>query len=165
MNKLSPAVVCGFGAAVASFLPGFKNFSCCLIIPAAAFLSLYLYKRITRDERQLRPMMSANYGLTVGMVSAVFLTAFEVISAALTKTNDFVKDLPQLKELIKQTGFGPETATALSMLDKIAYDIQSGGFSITFLIVLLCSNLLINSIFGTVGGLIGMAYLNREQRL
>jgi hypothetical protein len=33
--KYSPAFVTGFGAAVLTTIPGFKDFACCMLIPAA----------------------------------------------------------------------------------------------------------------------------------
>ena len=52
-KKYSPAIVCGFGAAVFSILPGVdKAFSCCLFLPAATGISLFLYKKI--NDRRLK---------------------------------------------------------------------------------------------------------------
>lgn len=52
MKKYLPSLVAGFGAGVLSVVPVLKSFACCLIVPAAAYLSIVLYQRANNlDER------------------------------------------------------------------------------------------------------------------
>ncbi|MCK7524986.1 MAG: hypothetical protein MZV64_48975 [Ignavibacteriales bacterium] len=52
-KKYLPTLVCGFGAAVLSTVPGIKNFSCCLIVPAAAAISILLDKKINNSNEKV----------------------------------------------------------------------------------------------------------------
>ncbi len=52
-KKYLPTLVCGFGAAVLSTVPGIKNFSCCLLVPGAAAISILLDKKINQSNEKV----------------------------------------------------------------------------------------------------------------
>jgi hypothetical protein len=52
-----------------------------------------------------------------------------------------------------------ETIKALKVM---ASDIKDSGFSGLYVVTILFSNLFTNTIFGLIGGLLGMNYLNKK---
>ena len=62
-KKYLPTLVCGFGAAVLSTVPGIKNFSCCLLVPAAAAFSILLDKKINQSNEKVQ--LSKGYWIWV----------------------------------------------------------------------------------------------------
>jgi hypothetical protein len=60
--------------------------------------------------------------------------------------------------------FGPMVDESLKLSKSISKDIQKNGFSIIYLLMILSSNFIINSIFGMIGGALGMSLVNRKYR-
>ena len=44
-KKYLSALVCGFGAAVLTTIPGMESIACCTLVPIAAGISIFLYKK------------------------------------------------------------------------------------------------------------------------
>jgi NhaP-type Na+/H+ and K+/H+ antiporter len=53
---------------------------------------------------------------------------------------------------------------SLKMMKGMAQQIETTGFSILYLILIFFSNFIINSIFGMIGGALGMSFVNRKSR-
>jgi|SRR5690554_3517815 len=154
--------VCGFGAAVLSIVPGLKSFTCCLIVPFAAFFSLFLEKKINKDEQLIDYRKAVTFGLLTGLFSALFSTLFDTLLTLLTHTNDFVVTLPDTLRLISDYQLGLFMDETINVLKSMAEQIKQTGFSAFYTFTILVSNLLINTVFGLIGGLIGMNYLNKK---
>ncbi len=163
MKRVFPALVCGFGAAVLTTIPGLKNFGCCLIVPAAAYFSLYLDRRINLFYEPIRPSKAAAFGLLTGIFAAVFSTLFEVLITYLLKTNDFVATLPELDRALKDYFNNPAFADAMFLLKKIEREITQYGFSTLYLVFYFMNSIIVNVIFGIAGGLFGMYFINKKQ--
>lgn len=162
-NQYISPLVCGFAAAVLSIIPGLKPVACCLIIPAAAFLSLYLDQKINRNNESITSRRAITFGLLTGLFAALFSTAFDMLLTLITRTNDFVETLPETERLMRGYNLGLFMEETLKALKVMANDIKNSGFSVLYLIAMLFSNLITNAIFGLVGGLLGMNYLNKKR--
>jgi hypothetical protein len=164
-NKFLPALVCGFGAAVLTTVPGIKDFGCCLVVPLAAVMSLYLDHRINKTELPIRGKKALIFGLLTGLFAAVFATFFDVLITYITHSNDFVNSLPQTEGMIQSSPLGPLLQQSLALLKQMAAQIKTNGFSILYTIAMLFSNMFIDSIFGILGGLLGMTFLNKRTQI
>lgn len=163
-KKYLPTLVCGFGAAVLSTVPGIKNFSCCLIVPAAAVFSIMLDKKITNSNERVTVGKSLAFGFLTGLFSTVFITAFEMLLTYFTKSNDFVQSIPQSEIVMRQLDLGPMFDDSIKLIKRTAKEIEKNGFSFIYLLMILSSNLIVNSIFGMIGGAMGMSLANRKLR-
>lgn len=161
-NKLSPAIVCGFGAAVLSTIPGVKSFGCCLLLPAATVLSLYFYLRITSFSQSITAKTAIFIGLIAGLSSAFFSAFFDIIITYIFHTNDLVLTLPQVEILLNTYNLGDIAKETIAILRIMSKDITIYGFSLIYTFFLLFNNIIIDSIFGIVGGLIGMSIFNKK---
>jgi hypothetical protein len=158
---ISP-LVCGFGAAVLSIIPGLKPIACCLLVPFAAFFSLYLDQKINRQGEAVTSRKAVTFGLLTGLFAALFSTAFDILLTLVTSTNDFVEALPQTEALIRNYDLGLMAEETIKALKVMASDIKDSGFSGLYVVTILFSNLFTNTIFGLIGGLLGMNYLNKK---
>lgn len=161
-SKYLPALVCGFAAAVLMIIPEIKNFGCCLILPLASAFSLFLNKKINNITDEISTANAFFYGIFTGLFSAIFLTVFDLLITYFAKTNDLVESLPVSKTMLRDLNLGPIMENAISMMENMAKDIQQNGFSAFYSVMILISNLVINTIFGMIGGLVGMKYLNKK---
>lgn len=164
LKKYLPTLVCGFGAAVLSTVPGIKNFSCCLIVPAAAAISILLDKKINSSNEKVLVGKSLGFGFLTGLFATLFITTFEMLLTYFIKSNDFIQSLPQTEIVMRQWDLGPMVDESLKLIKSVSKDIQKNGFSIIYLLMILSSNLIINSIFGMIGGALGMSLVNRKSR-
>jgi len=163
-KKYLPTLVCGFGAAVLSTVPGIKNFSCCLLVPTAAAISILLDKKITHSNEKISIGKSLGFGFLTGIFSTLFITAFEMLVTFFTKSNDFIESLPQTEMVMRQWNLGPLVDDSLKLIKTVAKEIEKNGFSFIYLLMILSSNFLVNSIFGMIGGALGMSLANRKSR-
>lgn len=163
-KKYLPTLVAGFGAAVLSTVPGIKNFSCCLLVPGAAAISILLDKRITNNFEKTNLGKGLGFGLLTGMFATFFITIFEMLVTYFAKTNDFIESIPQSEMVIRQWDLGSLVDESLKMMKSVAKEIRKDGFSFTYLLMIFSSNFLINSIFGMIGGALGVSLANRKSK-
>lgn len=163
-NKYLPTLVCGFGAAVLSTVPGIKNFSCCLIVPAAAAISILLDRKINHYNDKALLGKSIGFGFLTGLFATIFITIFEMLVTYFTKSNDLIQSLPQTEIMMRQWNLGPMIEESLKLIKSVSKDIQKNGFSTIYLLMILLSNFMVNSIFGMIGGALGMSLANRKLR-
>jgi hypothetical protein len=81
-----------------------------------------------------------------------------------TRSNDFIQSLPQTELLMRQWNLGPLVDESLKLIKSVSKEIQKSGFSFLYLLMILSSNFMINSIFGMIGGALGMSLANRKSR-
>jgi predicted PurR-regulated permease PerM len=164
-KKYLPALVCGFGAAVLTTIPGLESFACCLLVPIASLISVRLYKKANREIVKLNTGTGVILGLLTGLFAAGFTSIFELFLTYITKTNDLVAGYPQAEELIRDLNLGDAAKESLELLKKMISEIQTKGFSFLYSVIIIISNLLTYSIFGMLGGVIGTALLNKRNKL
>jgi len=163
LRKYLPTLISGFAASVLSIVPGIKSFSCCLIVPGAVMLALLLDQKVNKNFERIQIKKAVMYGLMTGLFATIFITALDALITFITKTNDFVEALPQSETLIREFKFGPMAEESLKMMKQMAKEIQRTGFSTLYIFILFTSNFLTNSIFGIIGGLVGMGLLNKRK--
>ncbi|MCH7972774.1 MAG: hypothetical protein IH949_02590 [Bacteroidetes bacterium] len=161
-NKYLPILVCGFGAAVLTTVPYIKSFSCCLIIPGASFAALYLNLRVNNLSLPITTKSAIVYGLLTGVVAALFSSAFEVLITYITHSNDFVATLPQTESAMRSLNLGSLLDQTMGLLNKMSNEIVTNGFSLLYTIAIIFSNIIIDSVFGIIGGIIGMVVINKR---
>ena len=163
-NKYLPSIVTGFGAAVLSTIPGIKNLNCCLIIPVAAFLSIYLYNKSTGNNSPIKLNKALSYGLITGLVAALFSSLFDILITYITHSNDLVVGLQQTEEMMQELKLGTLIDASMEIMRTMVTKIKATGFSALYTVMITISNFFIFSIFGMLGGLLGMAVLNKRNR-
>ncbi|HMN48286.1 MAG TPA: DUF4199 family protein [Ignavibacteriaceae bacterium] len=162
LKKYLPTLLAGFAAAVLATVPGIKNFSCCLLVPGAAVFAVLLDKKITNSSEKVSIGKGLGFGFLTGVVATIFITLFEMLLTYFARTNDFIQSLPQSEIVMRQWNLGPLLDDSLKLLKGIAKEIEKTGFSFLYLILIFFSNFLINSLFGMIGGLLGMNLANRK---
>ncbi len=163
-NKYLPSIITGFGAAVLSTVPGIKNVNCCLIIPVAAFLSLYLYNKSTGNDSPIKLNIALSYGLITGLTAAFFSSLFDILITFITHSNDLVVGLEQTEEMMQELKLGALMDASMEIMRTMVKEIEATGFSALYTVMITISNFFIFSIFGMLGGLLGMAVLNKRNR-
>jgi hypothetical protein len=161
-KKYLPTLICGFAAAVLATVPGIKNFSCCLLVPGAAVFSIFLDKKVSQSDQKVNLGKALGFGFLTGVFATIFITLFEMLLTYFAKTNDFVQSLPQSELLLRQWNLGPIFNDSIDLMKSMAKQIEKTGFSVLYLLLIFFSNFLINSIFGMIGGALGMSLVNRR---
>ena len=163
-NKYMPTLVCGFSAAVLTTIPGIKTFGCCVIVPVAVWFAFMLDHRINKSE----PMISTNkafiFGILTGLFAALFTTLFDIIITFITHSNDFVESLPQTESAMRSLNLGEIWEQTFAILKSMSKEITTNGFSLFYTIGTLLSNIIIDIIFGILGGLLAMVLKNKKAK-
>jgi len=160
-----PPLVAGFGAAVLTTVPGIKEFGCCLIVPLAVITALLLYSKTLNHNTEISVKTSLIIGVLTGIFAALFTTFFDIIITLFTHSNDFVQSLPQTKEVLDSLNFGEAAKQTLALMNGMADQITSTGFSLLYTIFILISNLIVDSVFGLIGGVLGRIIINRRTQI
>lgn len=163
-RKYIPPFLTGFGAAVLSTIPEIKGLACCLLVPAAAFLALYMYDKTMNDNSPITLNRALGYGLLTGLTAAFFTTFLDLLITYITHSNDLFKNLPHSEEFLNKFNLGPLMDASLKLIREMAKDVEKTGFSALFTVMILISNFITLSIFGMLGGLVGMSFLNKKNR-
>ncbi len=162
MKKYFPMLIAGFGAAVLSVIPILKGFSCCLLIPFASVMSLFLDIRVNKNLNRISLSKAILFGFLTGLFATIFIVKFDLIITFVAKTNDFVESLPQSEIIINQMNLGSFTEEPMKLMKSMADEIRTKGFSSLYAIMIFLSNFITNSIFGIIGGLVGMGIFNKK---
>ena len=95
-------------------------------------------------------------------MAALFSSAFEVLITYITHSNDFVATLPQTESAMRSLNLGSILDQSMGLLDKMSSEIVTNGFSLLYTIAIIFSNIIIDSVFGIIGGIIGMVVINKR---
>lgn len=165
LKKYLSPFVCGFGAGVLQIVPIAKTFSCCFIMPLAAFLSLILDQKANKNFKKITMRKALIFGLMTGLYAALFGSLLDIIITLITKHNDIVAMFPELQRMITAFPLDEEMKKqVLNWFQNMRNDILQFGFSPLYTLSVIVNNLIINSIFGIVGGLIGAQIINRRNQ-
>ncbi len=164
-KKYLPAFICGFGAGVLQVVPVAKSFSCCLIIPIAAYLSIILDMKANGYQDELPTRKGVVLGLMTGFYAAIFGSFFELFITFVTKNNDIIAAYSELSKMINSFPVTEDVKQqVLQMLSTVYDEIQSYGFSLLYTTSIVINNFFVNIIFGLLGGLIGIKIVNSRIR-
>jgi len=164
LKKFLPAFICGFAAGVLNIVPVVKSFSCCVVIPAAAIFSLILFQKAGNNFSHIKASEAALFGLLTGIFSALFGSLFDILIIFVTHTSDISTSLSEVEKMIGDLPASPIWKEVMDLMYKIADDINKYGFSFVYFIAIFSSSLIVNSLFGIAGGLIGMQILNNKNK-
>jgi hypothetical protein len=159
---LSP-FVCGFGAGVLQIVPVTKSLACCLVIPVAAYLSLLLEQKAQNSTEIISAKKGLVFGLMTGLYAAFFASILDIMVTFITKHNELVAMVPQLYELIGSFPIDEQLQKEiLAFFQNVNYDITQYGFSALYTFSVVVNNLIVNPIFGMIGGVIGAQIINNK---
>ncbi len=161
-KNISPALVAGFAVGVLLIIPGLRSFGCCLILPLGAAVAVYLESYFENFSSKMRNKKALLIGLATGFFAAIFSTVFDVLVTYFSRTNDMIEALPQIELMLAGFSLGEVKEETMNMLRRIEHEITSTGFSLLYTFFLLINNLIIDSIFGILGGLFGASYINKK---
>jgi hypothetical protein len=161
-KKYLPALVCGFGAAVLTTIPGMENVACCLLAPAASGVSIFLYKKSQPGILKIGTGTGIMLGLLTAIFAALFASSFEIIITYITRSSDLAVSIPQAEQLVKDMNLGPAAEDSIEVLKQMVSEIQSKGFSFLYAILITLTNLITYSIFGIIGGMVATAIINKR---
>jgi len=165
MKKFLPSLVSGFGAGVLSVVPIIKTFACCLIIPAAATLSILLYQRAENVDEKIETGKAIFLGVFTGIFAALFATTFEVVITLFTKQNDLIAAFGNMQQMINSFPLDDQLKQeVIDLINMVVTELKTTGFSVIYSVTLLFNNLVINSIFGLAGGVIGLQIINAKYK-
>ena len=166
-NKYLPSLVTGFVAAVLMSIPLVKHVGCCVIVPFAAVYALILDVKLNKAELPIKGMEAFLFGLLTGLWAAVFSALFETIITLFTHSNDFITELPGIENVLKNqapASFKQFMEQAILIYRSMATEIKTTGFSALYTFAILATNIVVDIIFGIIGGFIGMNYLNKRTK-
>lgn len=162
MKNILPALVCGFAAAVLTTIPGLKEFGCCLVIPLAGGFSLFLDLKMNNSLLPLGLRKAVWFGFLTGIFAGFFSTSFDILITAITRTNDFVETLPQSRQIIQDMNLGNLAEESLKLMKGVANEIKQSGFSLFYSVIILFSNLIVDTIFAILGAVIAKIFFNKK---
>ncbi len=163
MRKYISPFICGFGAGVLQVVPVAKSLACCFIVPLAAFLSLYLELKANPSSEQIQLKKGLIFGLLTGLFAALFGSFFDIFITLITKNNDIVATFPELQKMINGFPLSEELKNeVLRLFNNVRREILQYGFSPLYTVSVIINNLVINSIFGMIGGLVGVQAINSK---
>lgn len=166
MKKYLPSLVTGFAAGVLQIVPLVKSFACCLIVPAAAGLAVFLDQKSKGNNSEEIPVSrGVVLGIFAGLFAAFFATFFEVFITMITHNNEILTVYPELQKFI--SSFPLDDASkqqALDIFQTVVQDIKTTGFSFFYTLSIAISNLFVNIIFGLIGGVVGANVFNSRIR-
>jgi hypothetical protein len=167
-NKYLPSLVTGFGAGVLMSVPLISHVGCCVIVPFAAVYALILDIKLNKAELPIRAGEALLFGILTGLWAAFFSSLFDTIITFITHNNEFVQGLPAVENLIRNqapASFKQIVEQVILIYRHMSNDIKTVGFSPIYTFSILATNLIIDVIFGIIGGFIGMNYLNKKSKL
>lgn len=165
MKKFLSPLIVGFGAGVLSIVPVAKSFGCCLIIPVAAFIALLLEQKANNDFSKIEIKKGLIFGLLTGLYAALFGSVFDFFITFVTKNNDLVATYSELQKIIYDFPISETLKEeVMNILGGVVESIKSKGFSLIYTFSVLANNLILYSVFGILGGIIGAQILNSRSQ-
>ncbi len=163
MKKHLPALVAGFGAGVLQVVPIIKSFSCLIIMPLAGIFALVLYQKSNKIITPISTQKAVVIGLMTGVFAGLFGTFFEILITFITKSNDLVYVVNDLYTFIEEFPVDQTVKSqVIELTESVVNSIKTTGFSFLYSFSVLVNNLIINPIFGLIGALIGLKFINSK---
>ncbi|MBK8945666.1 MAG: DUF4199 family protein [Ignavibacteriae bacterium] len=163
MKKYLPALVAGFSAGVLHVVPIVKSLTCCLIIPIAAFFAITLAAKSENLTGNFNIKRGALLGFLTGLFAAFFGSFFDIFVTFLTRNNDILEAINELNVMVDNFPVAQEIKNeVINLMQEVAESIREKGFSALYTISVIFNNLIVDSIFGLIGGLVGTKYYNSK---
>lgn len=163
MKKYISSFVTGFGAGVLHVVPVAKGLACCLIVPMASFISLVLNKKANPTNEKIPIKKGALFGLFTGLYAALFAIIFEILITLITRNNDIVAMMPELQKMVAAFPFSESLkGEVLALFENVRNDILNYGFSAIYTFSIIINYTIVNSVVGTIGGIVGAQIINQK---
>lgn len=161
MKKYFPALVAGFGAGVLHIVPLTKGLTCCLVVPIAAVIAIMLEQKANGNLKIIELKRGVILGLLTGVFAALFGSFFDIMITFITKNNDIILAFNEMNDIL-DTFPVPENVReeVINLMGSVVEAIKETGFSSIYAISIIFNNLIVDSIFGLIGGLAGTKILN-----
>lgn len=142
-DKLLPAVWGGVTIGLLSGVPviNFINCACCSGILIGGALSVYLYRRQIQPNQRIEVGEGASLGLLAGLFGAVIATLLSLVIR------------PFSQEFMYQIQNYTNDPDIADLLENINPEMMARGFTLVAFFI----SLVIDSLFGLLGGIIGVA--------
>lgn len=156
-SKLVPALIGGGVMAVLSTIPiiNMGNCLCCMWVLLGGALAVWFYQK---DLPAGEPMTSGD-GAILGLMAGVFGALFGTLLSTFFMALGDGMPMQDIMENIHRynADIGPEVEDFLDTLG------EGGAFSPVFILFGLLMSLIVDSIFGLLGGVIGVAIFKKKQ--
>lgn len=155
-GKLVPALIGGGIMAVLSTVPfiSLGNCLCCLWILTGGAAAAYFYNANLPAGRTITGADGAVTGLLAGIFGALFGSILGYLFMSVGDS-DFLNNI--LENAVKSRGdLGPEVDELMSSLR------DRGNLSPAYMLIGLFFSLVLNTVFGTLGGLIGASLFKKK---
>jgi len=163
LKKYLPAIVAGFGAGVLHVVPIAKSLTCCLVVPLAAIAAIMLDQKANKSDDEISIKHGAMLGLMTGIIAALFGSFFDVFITFVTKSNDILSAFNELSQVIDSFPVPSDVKEeALQLMRSVANSISENGFSGLYTFSIIINNIIVDSIFGLIGGIVGTKILNAK---
>ena len=163
MKKYLPVLVTGFAAGVLHVVPFLNGLTCCLIVPVAAYFAVILEQKSKNITGEFDLQRGAILGLLTGIVAAFFGSFFEIFVTFITKNNNILTSFNEISQSVNSLPFSSDVKDeVLTIMNSIADSIRETGFSPLYSISIFVNNLIVNPIFGLIGGLVGTKIINSK---
>ncbi|MFZ1288615.1 MAG: hypothetical protein WAR79_00890 [Melioribacteraceae bacterium] len=164
MKKYLPALVAGFSAGVLHIVPIAKSLTCCLVVPIAAYFAITLAAKSENIIGNFNLKRGAMLGFLTGLFAAFFGSFFDIFITFLTRSNDILDAFNELNNMVDNFPVTQEIKDeVLNLMQNVADSIREKGFSSLYAISIIFNNLIVDSIFGLIGGLVGTKFYNSKK--
>lgn len=159
-NRITPII---YGTTVMTLIAvipvlSLINVFCCAGIILGGFAGVYTYwKQLNNTGVILTTKDGGMIGILCGILSAVFVTGIGLLISLFSETNPMLEIMNAFEEMGFQ--IPPEM---LMYLDKFSAEFNEHGFSPTITIFSFISNMIIYPLFGSIGAILGVSYLNKK---
>lgn len=163
MKKYLPALVAGFGAGVLHVVPIAKGLTCCLVVPIAAVIAIMLEQKANGNLRIIELKRGVILGVLTGLFAALFGSFFDILITLITKNNDIIIAFNEINDIFDTLPV-PEYVKeeVINLMGSVVESIKKTGFSSIYALSVIFNNLIVDSIFGMIGGIVGTKIINAK---
>jgi len=156
-SKLMPALIGGGVMAVLSSVPiiNMGNCLCCMWVLLGGALAVWFYQKDLPTGTPMTSGDGAIIGLLAGVFGALFGTLLNTFFMAVGNGMPMQEALENIRQYNSE--IGPEVE---DFLEGLA---EGGAFSPVFILFGLMMSLIVDSIFGLLGGIIGVSIFKKKQ--
>jgi len=171
-GKVKPAIIGGIIMTITSTIPYLSliNCACCAGIMLGGLASVYFYlQQLPPDE----PPLESKHGLILGAFAGIFGAIFETLITVLIIKflskgyfdQIYIEIEKNISDLESQGQDVPQLLNEIqNVIVNLTQEIGEKGFSLVLTILMLAFNTIKDVIFGLVGGLIGVALLQKKSK-
>ena len=142
-------------------VPLTKALTCCLVVPLDAVVAIMLEQKANGITGNFDLKRGAILGLLTGVFAALFGSFFDIFITFVTKNNDILLAFNQLADMVDSFPVPDDVKEeVISLMKAVADSIKRTGFSTLYSFSIIFNNLIVDSIFGVIGGLVGTKVLN-----